>query len=398
MNKKLAIMVIILFCLIFVASCTSGWRRVMRHGGASVDDYKIFPSRQITRSANTRVFNNNPDPRYEDLIKVNLGCDNLDVFLEDSKTQSLIILSGETIVLEKYANQANSESIVTSFSVSKSFISAMIGKLIEDNKIQSVDQPITDYLPELRLRDRRFSDITIRDLMLMCSGLKYFPFPDVRADDVHTYYDANLRRAALSRSSVVSKPGGSFSYNNYNPLLLGMIIERVTGDTVSAYLQNKIWQPMGAISDASWSLDSKLSGFEKMESGLNAHAMDFVRFGALYRDNGLVNGNRVLQLDWIQESTAELASRSTEEYYRDSFGKKIFHAMHGGYYSHFWYGLQCKDTTRDDFFAAGNKGQIIYVSPRSNLVIVRFGREDGIDFWRWISAFYEIASVISAQK
>jgi CubicO group peptidase (beta-lactamase class C family) len=93
-------------------------------------------------------------------------------------------------------------------------------------------------------------------------------------DDAKTYYDPNLRELALTVEPEV-EPGTRWEYNNYHPLLLGMILERATGRPVSAYLSQKIWRPLGMEADGSWSLDSEASGFEKMESGINARAIDF---------------------------------------------------------------------------------------------------------------------------
>jgi CubicO group peptidase (beta-lactamase class C family) len=98
-------------------------------------------------------------------------------------------------------------------------------------------------------------------------------------DEPHVYYALDLRRLALSaRKSEAS--GTCFRYNNYNLVLLGMVLEHVTGGTVSAYLQEKLWQPLGMEFPASWSLDSQRHGMEKMESGLNARAIDFAKFGS----------------------------------------------------------------------------------------------------------------------
>src|SRR6185369_10252712 len=126
------------------------------------------------------------------------------------------------------------------------------------------------YLPELKAA--YWSEITIRHLVSMSSGLKYsdgfFPW----SDNPRVYYSMDLRKLACEASRE-EPPGVRFHYNNYNLLLLGMILERVTGATVSAYLQEKIWEPLGMEYSASWSLDSEESGMEKMESGLNARAI-----------------------------------------------------------------------------------------------------------------------------
>jgi CubicO group peptidase (beta-lactamase class C family) len=166
--------------------------------------------------------------------------------------------------------------------MAKSFASTLVGVAIDEGYIKSVDESITNYIPELLGKDERFKAITIRNLLTMSSGIKYEDGGDLpwseEADDTKTYYSTDLRELALN-CRIEGKPGEYFEYNNYNPLLMGMILERATGMRVSRYLQEKLWKPVGMEADGSWSLDSTSSGFEKMESGVNARARDFARFG-----------------------------------------------------------------------------------------------------------------------
>ena len=135
----------------------------------------------------------------------------------------------------------------------------------------------------------------------MASGLRYnTDRPISFGDDNLTYEFDNLRHLALTETEVVEPPGVTFVYNNYNPLLIGMILERATGKTVTDYLQEKIWTPIGMEFDGSWSLDSKASGFEKMESGINARAIDFAKFGRLYLNNGSWNGEQIVPSAWVE--------------------------------------------------------------------------------------------------
>ena len=117
-----------------------------------------------------------------------------------------------------------------------------------------------------------------------------------------TYYDTDLRSLALS-AKIEEAPGKRFHYNNYNPLLLGIILERTTHKHVSQYLEEKIWKPLGMEAPGSWSLDSDASGFEKMESGINARAIDFARIGRLFLNNGNWNGKQIISEKWVNEST-----------------------------------------------------------------------------------------------
>lgn len=377
-----------MFFSLMLTSCSSTMFRAITKGDAGVDDYLYFPERRISKADTASQFANSPDSDYFTSLEKLLGTDELKNFIEKTDTQALLILEGNNIVLEAYGKNYDRESIVTSFSVAKSFVSAMIGVLLQQGKIQSVDQSITDFIPELAERDESFTKIRIKDLLSMSSGLSY---SERAFDDTKTYYDPDLRKLALTKTRIQKEPDIEFLYNNYNPLLLGLVIERAAGQTVASFLEENIWKPMGAEFDASWSLDSEVDGFEKMESGINARAIDFARFGCLYRDGGVVDGKQIIPPDWIKESLSDHHADRTD-FYKNEFGRKIKNAKNGGWYSYFWYGLKREGSVQNDFFAAGNKSQIIYISPQADLVIVRFGKKDGIDFWNWISAFYDLAT------
>jgi CubicO group peptidase (beta-lactamase class C family) len=261
----------------------------------------------------------------------------------------------------------------TSFSVAKSFLSTLIGIAIDERLIGSVTDPVTEYLPELSERDPRFERITLRDLLTMSSGIRYeeqsLPLP--WGDDVDTYYGTDLRDLGLSATQIVRPPRQEWLYNNYNPLLLGLVLERATETSVSDYMATKLWQPLGAEADATWSLDSEGSGFEKMESGLNATPVDYARFGELFLHAGEWNGQRIVSEDWVREATA--ADVTTDP---------------AGHYQYFWW----IDTQRPDrFYALGNFGQYIYVAPDAGAVIVRNGRDWGVENDTWLSVFREVA-------
>lgn len=143
-------------------------------------------------------------------------------------------------------------------------------------------------------------------------------------------------------------------------------------------------------------MDSEECGFEKMESGINAIAMDFVRFGCLYRDGGKVNGEQVVSKEWIEQSLA--FNNKDLDYYSDNWGKQIY--AHGGFYGYGWYVFKpnADSDLPSDFFGIGNKGQIVYISPSSNLVAVRFGEQNIISLWKWIEAFQSISRMLMKEK
>jgi CubicO group peptidase (beta-lactamase class C family) len=192
-------------------------------------------------------------------------------FLRSTGTTAFLAVKGDTLVAEAYFHGYRHDSTVSSFSVAKPVVSALVGIAIAQGRIGSVDDPVTRYLPELARRDPRFGRITLRHLLTMSSGLA----------DLDPYYDLDLRAVALRHTRIVQLPGLRFRYNNVNPVLLGMVLERTAGASASAYLAEQLWGPLGMEADGSWSLDSRRSGLELLQAGLNGRAVDFAKLGAL---------------------------------------------------------------------------------------------------------------------
>jgi CubicO group peptidase (beta-lactamase class C family) len=290
-------------------------------------------------------------------------------------TTAFVVVRDDKIIYQDYP-EGNYEQANTSFSVAKSFDSALIGAAIQDGFIESENDLVIKYVPEIK--GRGLDDLRIHNLLRMDSGIQYISADDRLfifepfSDDAITYYPPDLRKIALRVQASYTPIGETFKYNNFHPLLEGLIIERATGMPVGEYLQERIWKPMGAEFSASWSLDSEKSGFEKMESGINATAVDFARFGLLYLHNGYWNGNQILPESWVEKSTVPDSSDN-----RNIEGWTEI----GGYYGYHWWGLKKNDGSYD-FMASGHLSQYIYVSPGKNMVVVRFGSEpDSNVYW-----------------
>ena len=278
--------------------------RVLRWGNSDVYDYLKFPERQIDKAAVEFHFEEQLNiGEVEEVFESHPLVDNLDTFIQDTSTQALLVVEDGTLLYEQYGKGFQRESIVTSFSVAKSFGSTLIGVAIDQGFIDSVNDPITKYIPELGERDKDFEQIAIRDLLKMSSGIRYEEFPFFNGDDVLTYYYPDLRQLAINNTEIIDEPGEYFLYNNYHPLLIGIILERATGQPVAEFLEKNIWQRIGAEYPASWSLDE--AGFEKMESGINARAIDFAKIGRLFLNNGRWQGEQVISEPWIAESTMD---------------------------------------------------------------------------------------------
>lgn len=367
--------------------------RAIAWGEADVYDYLKFPARPIENAERPYTFTEAYDEeRIKTLFEADPLIGDLEDFLEMTQTQAFIVIQDDKLLYEGYFNGTQRDSFVTSFSIAKSFDSAMIGIAIDEGYIHSVNDPITDYVPELLDRDPRFTEIRIRDLLRMSSGLRYaevIPY----GDDLRTYIHPDLRSQALNMTEIISPPGETFLYNNYNPLLLGLILERSTGMHVADYLQERIWMQLGMEFDASWSMDSKRHGFPKMESGINARAIDFAKFGGLYLNQGQWDGVQVVPEVWVRESISPEPAVRNPDYYVDELGQHIYHVAQGGFYKYMWYGL-LRDGQPHDFFATGAKGQYIYLSPSTDLIIVRFGEDYGVQSFEWIEMFFRFATAI----
>ncbi len=340
---------------------SSATARAMVWFEADVDDIDRFPSRPIPAGDEVLPLRAGELPAgVLDAVRVGDGERDLDDLVEATSTTALLVLRDDELLLERYAHGGAADRRHTSFSVAKSYLSTLVGIALERGDIGSLDDPVTEYVPELAERDPRFAGVTLRSLVTMSSGLAYEEAGLPWSDDATTYYAPDLRAEAVS-AEVEGPPGERWHYNNFNPLLMGLVLERATGTSVSDYMARHLWQPMGAEADASWSLDSDASGFEKLESGVNAVPRDYARFGYLFAHEGRVGDRQVVDAGWVREATA-----------RDTSADPAAH------YQYWWW----VDTEREGrFYARGNHGQFVYVDPATDVVVVRLGREDGDVPW-----------------
>jgi CubicO group peptidase (beta-lactamase class C family) len=274
------------------------------------------------------------------------------------------------------------DSLCTAWSVSKSVTSALVGIAISEGYIKRLNDPITNYLPELK--GKGFDAITIRNLLTMGSGIRYrigfFPWDEF----VLAGYYPNLRQLLLSDLKVMEPPGQSFHYNNFNTELIGMILERTTHRPPSQYLQEKIWKPIGMEYPATWSIDSDQDNFELTPILINARAIDLAKFGRLYLNNGNWNDKQIVPEHWVAESTIRDPNdhRLWETFSRWQDG--------GGYYKYLWWGVS-QGKSDYSYMGIGTYGQFIFVSPKAKVVIVRTADKDGIDPPYWREVFQHIA-------
>ena len=368
MTGRIALIIVLLAGVLYGASWLltpySGIARAVAWMESDTGDWRRFPARPMVAPAEPYRFVSRPTPAELETIEIpGRRPQDLDRFLTSTATTSFLVLRDDELLLEWYGNGSHRGSIRTSFSMAKSWLSALVGIAIADGAIGGPDDPVTAYVPELLARDPRFERITLRHLLSMSSGLRYEEQGLPWSDDARTYYATDMRELALEDTEVVEPPGRTWLYNNYNPLLVGLVVERAVGMPVAEYLEQRIWQRIGMEFDGSWSLDSEGSGFEKMESGINARAVDFAKFGRLFLNRGSWEGASIISEAWVAESTS--ASRRTDP---------------ASHYQYFWW-VDDEPGADGAFMARGKYAQYVYVAPAQGLVFVRLGDEEGYEDW-----------------
>jgi len=344
---------------ILLSSCKFG--RFVVYNFADIKDYKKFPSRALESNETKFKFHSIENRKYPKILKAGVKQDtvSIDQILEDNKTVAFLIIKNDTIQYEKYFNGYDQESIIPSFSMAKSFTSILIGCAIDEGLIKSIDEPITNYIPELTKNG--FEKVTIKHLLQMTSALNFSesyinPFGEAAS----FYYGRNLKKE-ISKLKLKGVPGEKFEYVSGNTQLLGLVLERsLKVKTVTHYFQEKLWTPLEMEYDASWSIDKKKDGSEKTFCCVNARARDFAKIGRLYLNKGNWNGKQIVSEKWVEESTKiDTTNGSIEEY------------------QYQWW----LPTTAGEFMAEGILGQYIYVDPARNIVIVRMGKKPGGIYW-----------------
>lgn len=349
-----------------LSSCKVG--RFAYYNFADITDHKIFPNRAIENDT-TDIFYFKDRPKTKLIIKMK-DSSSFEDYLENNKTVAFLIIHNDTLKYENYFNDYTRKSIVTSFSMAKSFTSFLVGCAIEDNYISSVDDLVTQYIPELKANG--FEEVTIENLLQMTSGLDFKesylnPFGHAAT----FYYGRNLAKSSL-KLKLKNKPNKLTEYVSGNTQLLGLILDRVLKErTISQYLEEKLWKKVGMEYDASWSIDKKKNGVEKTFCCLNARAIDFAKFGRLYLNKGNWDGKQIISKSWVYNSTK-----------LDSLNGSDLN------YQYQWW----IPNKKGDFIAEGILGQFIFVSPSENLIIVRMGEKYGNVNWE--ATFEKIKEIV----
>ncbi|MEC8956007.1 MAG: serine hydrolase, partial [Pseudomonadota bacterium] len=321
--------------------------------------YEFFPTSELIPSNTPLIFEHGPSIELPSHFIFQDNLVNVNEYLSRTDVTALLVLKDGTITYENYWLTGGKSVKWLSASVAKSFISALIGIAIDQGYINSIDDAVTVYVPQLK--DSAYDGVRIKDILQMSSGASW----NEDYSDPNSDINRSVRIFALGGSldeftaslKNEKKPGTFNRYNSTDTQVLGMLLREATGISVTQYMQKMLWDPIGAEGNAYWLLDSE--NMEVAYGGFNATARDYAKLGELYRLEGNINGTQIVPSNWIKASITPDAAHLMP-------GENALSDYPLGYGYQWWI-----PDDSGDFMAIGVYNQFIYVSPQNNVVAVQ---------------------------
>ncbi|MBC7850100.1 MAG: serine hydrolase [Chitinophagaceae bacterium] len=325
--------------------------KAVAYNFADVDDYKIFDNNDVAAGSVQ------PWPVSPSYNKQRLPA-SLDSELTVLKNIAVVVIKNDSLVFEQYESGYSDSSYSGSFSVAKSITSILIGVALREGKITTLNDPVGKYLPEFSTGEK--TKVTILHLLTMSSGSDWDEsYSNPLSTTTEIYYGSNAYKTATG-VEIIRTPGTYHDYKSGDTQLLGLILEKATGMSLSEYASQKIWKPVGAEHTAKWSTD-KEGGKIKAYCCFNSNAKDFARIGQLMLDSGKWKGATIIDPDYASASVRPNTIVTDNGQPCDFYGYQ-------------WWLVPYKPGV---FYARGILGQYIIVIPKSKTVIVRLGEKRG---------------------
>ena len=269
-----------------------------------------------------------------------------DLSFADSATQAVVLIKDGYLIGERYAEEFDASSFGTSWSMAKSFYAALIGISIDRGEINGLDDKVGLYLDYFN--DGR-SEVTIRDLLIMSSGLEY---PENQHENMFFLYD---QLDYAQQIGMEKEPGSLFEYNNVNSILLGDILQKVTGKRADELMVERIFNKIGINEFTLW---KDGAGNVLSYCCIDMSARDFSKFGLLFSRNGNWDGEKIISKDFVDETFIQVWD--TPQWWTDS---------ERGYSLHWW--VSKNDEEGSIFNASGKWGQYIFVDRKNDIIFTR---------------------------
>ncbi len=362
--KKIIISIVVILFILVVFN----WEKVNRlHAVITLFDQErivgnfsnmdeVFLTKAISKSKNIYQLSSSLKQKPLPLIFNYRGKKlSVDDYLKRRATTALIVIKNDEVTFENYYLDTKSSDKRISWSMAKSFVGILFGMQVDAGKVD-IEKTVGFYLPEMK--GSGYEKVKIKHVLQMSSGVKwnedYFDFnSDINKMGRLLAIGGSLDEMATELVAE-STPGEKFHYVSMDTHVIGMIVRRVSGQSLVSLLQDKIWNKLGMEGDATWITDSNDTAFAL--GGLNVRTRDYARFGRLLLNNGNWNGKQLVSKNWVQESI-EAGSP-----YLESGVNKL------GYGYQIWLP---QEGISGEFFCVGIYGQFIYVNQQENIVIVK---------------------------
>ena len=322
----------------------------------------LFPVARMAPSSSPRPFPAGPPITLPDAYVFEGDTRNTDTFLTSTDTAALFVLQDGQVRYEDYWLTGGATTTWISWSVAKSFISALIGIAQGDGLLPSVDAPIDAVTP--KLKGSCYEGVSIKNVLQMSSGARWS----------ENYSDPNSEimrfGAAISAGGSLddfvagmeraTDPGTICQYNSADTQALGMMLTAATNRPIADYMQEKLCEPLGFEQESFWLVDS--AGMEMAFGGVNLTARDYAKIGELFRNNGRVGDTQIVPAEWVAASLVP-----------DAPHLQVGQVMVGGHVLPLGYGYQwwVPEGDRGEFSAIGVYNQFVFVDPSRNVTIVK---------------------------
>lgn len=275
-------------------------------------------------------------------------------FMEDTKTTAMLVIRDDIIKYEKYFMGGDEDTLFSSNSMGKSFVSALMGIAVSEGYVESIEDPIGKYVPEFV--GTSLENIPIRACLKMASGINFNEDTDMSGFSMRTLMGKPAMEV-IAGYGVQEEPYTYRRYLSINTEILGNVITNATGYSLAEFMEEKLWKKIGAAHDAYWTLSN---GTELAMGGLSVSLEDYARFARLYLQEGDYHGEQVLPKEWVKDSMD-----ISEAYAKPGANYDAYNAIGYGYQ---WW---VPEGEEGEFMAIGVYGQWIYVNPTKNVIIVK---------------------------
>jgi CubicO group peptidase (beta-lactamase class C family) len=303
-------------------------------------------------------------------------------YLSRNPVTGLLVAKDDTILFEHYQYGRTDRDRFNAGSMTKSITAMLVGIAIAEGAIKSVDDTTETYVPGFK--GSEYGKTPIRDLLHMSSGVAFWETQDDNRDLNKLWVDMVIGGLVSKKGTIrsiaqfntrIASPGTRYFYASVEPDVLGVVLHHALGKSLSDYVQEKVWEPIGAEADARWLIDAE--GFELAHAFFNAVLRDYARLGRLLAHDGAWNGRQIIPREWMIEATTVRASdtylapgRATAR-----FGYGYFLWLFGG--------------ARRQFVLQGFPGQRICVDPVSKLILAQTGVGPTQELWELWAALSE---------